>query len=140
MSNWLSKSINSFAIANNAGLSVFNDNRVHCFYYGCVQLLKHVVLNNFNGMDVEQVENECNPKKKPENKGTHQYLKLKIKEDLNNRSERLVSVDFNSKLLALQNLRTKADYGIDNISQLEIENAKQYSDLINNTLNKFYKI
>lgn len=139
MSNWLSKSKQSFSIANDADSLMLN-NRVHCYYYGCVQLLKHIVLNNFSGMTIDKVNQECDRRVVPENKGTHQYLRLKIKDDLNNKQQRLKGVDFNTHILGLHNLRTKADYGIDDINEDEFELAQSYSNNINTTITAFYNI
>lgn len=135
MSNWLSKSKISLSIANNDSL-LFN-NRVHCFYYGCLQYMLHILHSHFK-MPVEQIAQDSNPNYNG-GKGSHLWLRNKVVNDLRNKTYRFDSLDRNNYLGDLKRLRIYADYGHDDIDIESLWLAKDLSSKIQTILTKRYQ-
>jgi hypothetical protein len=82
---------------------------VHCAYYSCVQLMKHIIIHKF-GKSEEDIDRECqlldvNGKRKYG--GTHEYL-------INVLLSRFISLGKNptnfNNVVQLKKLRVKSDY------------------------------
>ncbi len=136
MSNWLSKSNESFSIANNEESLMFN-NRVHCYYYGCVQHLFHILHTKLK-MDIKAIADNCNPKINPGNGGGHIWLKNYIFKDLRDKTYHIDGLDLNNHLGALKRLRSEADYGYESIDSRSLATARDLSRKIENILIKRY--
>jgi hypothetical protein len=138
MSNWLSKSNQSFEIANNTGSPMLN-NRVHCYYYGCVQLMFHLLNTKF-GMTIETISEMTHPMSKlnPGNGGTHVWLNRYFSDDLKRRTHHLDGLNLNNHLGKLKRLRTDADYGHDDMIQADIIKANEFCTSVQAILTKRY--
>lgn len=136
MSNWLSKSDQSFSIANNNDPAMLN-NRVHCFYYGCVQYLFHL-LHVDKKMTEQEISDKCNPNVNKGNGGTHTWLAQFFFNDLKNKTFVLEGVSFNNKIGMLKRLRTDADYGLNDINEDQLKTAKEISETIIKILKRRY--
>ena len=135
MSNWLNKSNVSLEVANKGELVAYNNVRVHCYYYGCVQFLLHVLHVHFK-MSVEDIRDNTNPKLNG-GTGTHVWLHKKFKDELLTKS-RFDALDLNNYLGQLKRLRTVADYGYDSITNTEISGAELLTEKIEKILKKHY--
>lgn len=129
MSNWLSKSNTSFSIASD-GKNPHLDNRVHCYYYSCVQRLFYI-LNSKIGMSEEDIDNQCNPKVSG-NGGTHTWLAKYFEEYLVKQTHHLDSLDLKKYLSYLKQKRVLADY---KMASTEPKDLKQVEDFYNKVKN-----
>ena len=75
---------------------------VHCSYYSCLQLMKHIVINTL-GISEQQIETDLEYKG-----GSHTYLINKITTYL--QQERKDSRVFSSSITQLRRMRNTADY------------------------------
>jgi hypothetical protein len=137
MSNWLSKSNQSFSIANDTSSTMLN-NRVHCYYYGCVQHMFHV-LHIDKKMSETEISDNCNPNINKGNGGTHTWLAKFFFEDLQKQSHVFEGLALSNKVGLLKRLRTDADYSMSNMQHSDLNTAKEHSDKIISILLKRYK-
>lgn len=76
---------------------------VHCAYYSCIQLMKHIWLNSMGKTEQDlKVLNNSN------NQGSHEILINQLKSFIQSKSQN--DRDFNRDILILKRLRVNADY------------------------------
>ena len=80
---------------------------VHCAYYACFQLMKHIISERFH-ISYEEQEAETRASNNP---NTHSYVIGKIRNEIRSDRERFREINY--QLGDLRNFRNKADY--DNI-------------------------
>lgn len=99
---------------------------VHCSYYSCIQLMRHVIFNKFGEDEIEFDE-------RPEVKasGSHNflisYLRDKIDNPVNSRS-------FSENIRRLKNHRKRADYMQIKILEVDSEKALSLATNLNSLL------
>jgi uncharacterized protein (UPF0332 family) len=76
---------------------------VHCAYYSCIQLMKHIWLDSMGKSEGDLRVLNNNSKE-----GSHEVLINQIKNFVKNKSQN--DRDFNRDILQLKRLRVKADY------------------------------
>lgn len=81
---------------------------VHCAYYSCIQMMKHIWLNKI-GKTEEQLKDLCSDN----NQGSHEVIINQLKIYIKSRS--LNDRDFNNDILQLKRLRVKSDYNNESI-------------------------
>jgi type II secretory pathway component PulL len=102
----------------------------HCAYYSNIQLMKHIWLNKLNKTEDElSVLNKTSP-----TKGSHEVLINQITIHLKQKS--IDSRAFNTDILSLKKLRTKADYLEETIGYTQSNNSITLSKSVNLVLNK----
>lgn len=101
---------------------------VHCSYYSSVQLMRHIIFNNF-GEDEIDFDN----KDEVRNHGSHNFLisffKNRIYTSISKR-------DFGTHLRDLKELRKNADYKQKVILIGESRNAMRLSNIVNSALKR----
>jgi hypothetical protein len=104
---------------------------VHCSYYSCLQLAKHILLNTY------QIK-ESTFNSYPE--GSHEFIKNEISKristELNDRKE---SANFNSLFSLLKKIRKEADYSEIQIDISKANYSVKLSKDLNRILNRFSK-
>lgn len=84
---------------------------VHCSYYGCVQLMKHILISDL-GKTESEIDSES------EGFSFHTWLINKIKDELSVRSRsRRVFIDFGQTIAKLKKRRIKSDYRNEQIEE-----------------------
>ncbi len=87
---------------------------VHCSYYSCLQLMKYSLNSHFKFTE-DEIGSKINEYTRNNKDGSHNFfISFLFKEIKNNYSKR-ESIDFNNKINTLKKIRTKADYGKDDI-------------------------
>jgi hypothetical protein len=133
MSNWLAKSEASLMIAKNTASLLFN-NRVHCYYYGNIQYMLHILYKEFK-MEIDQITYESNPRHNG-GQGSHLWLRNTFIKDLKRRGYRFDSLDLSNYLGILKHLRTCADYGYDHINLDALMQAHDLSNKVQEILTR----
>jgi hypothetical protein len=137
MSNWLSKSEVSLKIASDK--NGFLNNRVHCYYYGCVQYMFHLLHIELK-MTEKEISDNCNPNINKGNGGTHTWLAKYFFEDLKKQTYILDGLEISNKMGLLKRLRTEADYGLNDVNIEKLTNASELSTKITSILSKRYTL
>lgn len=94
------KSDTSIIASEHLNAGGFYDCSVHCAYYSCVQLAKHILIYKLNKK--EETEDQ--------NKSIHTYIINTIQKELKNRQEILTATDFYQNMTQLKLMRITADY------------------------------
>jgi uncharacterized protein (UPF0332 family) len=102
---------------------------VHCAYYSCVQLMRHIWTNKMG-----KTFDELSVLTKNSKEGSHELLINKVKTFL--RSESLDDRAFNNSILQLKKLRVKADYEDEQIDSTISHNSISLSNATIKILNK----
>lgn len=102
---------------------------VHCAYYSCLQLSKHI-LNHFCSIDYATQENEGN------SKGSHNYIINTTAEKLQLKGARFS--DYHLNIGKLKMLRIRSDYSTSIISQKEASKAKGCAESVLDILKQTY--
>ncbi|TVQ76376.1 MAG: hypothetical protein EA358_09540 [Flavobacteriales bacterium] len=76
---------------------------VHCAYYSCIQLMKHIWLNSMG-----KTEQDLRVLNSSTNQGSHEILINQLKSFIQSKSQN--DRDFNRDILILKRLRVNADY------------------------------
>jgi uncharacterized protein (UPF0332 family) len=76
---------------------------VHCAYYSCIQLMKHIWLNSMG-----KSEQDLKVINSSSNQGSHEILINQLKLFIKSKSQN--DRDFNRDILILKRLRVNADY------------------------------
>ena len=137
MSNWLAKSNVSFKYAKNGQPPLFNNIRVHCHYYGCIQLMFHILYDKME-MSVKEIDDKSN-RNKNGGQSVHSWLSHYFHSKLFD-NYRLDALDLNNNLGKLKKLRTDADYALDSITDTSLTFAVNQSGIVKRILNKHYII
>lgn len=114
---------------------------VHCAYYSVFQLMKYIVKVSI-GIDYSDQQNEINKiktEKSTRNIGTHEYIILKICNELN-RIDLNTYKNLNRKIKDLKKFRHESDYDNKQIDQAYSNQAIFYSKEINYELRKTFSI
>lgn len=100
---------------------------IHCFYYSCLQLVKHTLIHK-EGVNHEEVNNNT------EGMSSHNYLIQKVSQRLwlNNRPKE--ANDLKNDFGILKRLRIKADYEDIEITDLQSQKAKELNEKTLKTL------
>lgn len=98
---------------------------VHCAYYSCIQLMKHIWLHSMgkSEQDLKIINNSSN-------QGSHEILINQLKSFVRSKSQN--DRDFNRDILQLKRLRVNADY--DDIS-IDYSKSNQSIGLSKATIN-----
>ena len=81
---------------------------VHCSYYSCIQLIKHIFLYEAPAVTSAQLDDAMNAQG---GGGTHNYLRREMKKKLLQRGlSRTQADEFANDLLGLKQVRVEADY------------------------------
>jgi len=107
---------------------------VHCSYYSNIQLLLHVLHEEFNKTE-DQIDEES---KKDEN-GFHIWLKNYITRELTTR-QFMILRDFNNYFGKLKKIRIKADYKNIIISENKAKEAQDASLLIKRIIEENFRL
>jgi uncharacterized protein (UPF0332 family) len=103
----------------------FYSSVIHCAYYSCVQLMKHIWLNS-----MEKSEDDLRKLNVIANKGSHEVLINQMKGFIKNKSQN--ERQYYKDIIALKRLRVNADYN--NIS-IDINKSEQSIRLSKSTQN-----
>lgn len=107
---------------------------IHCAYYSCVQLIKHVLCNNCEINYDYQIE----PPKKLK-KSSHIFLLNTIKKNMRKKSISARNIrSIETSFYELKRLRIKADYSDEKIIIDNAENAIEKSKEIINEITEIY--
>jgi len=124
MSILIAKSDENIDASNKLIKASLFSSSVHCSYYGCAQLMLHLLRSHFGKTELEiSKEGRMGAK---DYKGFHQWLQNVIFEEF----ARLNNVDaakFNSKIRSLCAARVKADYKVEEIIDKEALKAYDMS-------------
>lgn len=137
MSDWKIKSGKNI---NGAELLIKNSlfsSSVHCSYYSNVQLMLHILFNDF-GKSESEIENEAKQGSIDE-KGYHNWLKNTITRELVKR-DFMIGRDFNNFFGQLKALRVKADYKNTIIEKNKANDAVSFSKKINQILEEKFSV
>ncbi len=96
---------------------------VHCAYYSCFQLMKHIWLYSIGNS-----ENELKALNKNSKEGSHEVLINQIKLFVKDKSRN--DRDFNNEILQLKRLRVRADYDDNSIDSDKSSNSINLSKSI----------
>lgn len=119
MSNWATKSDQSFKASNKLIVDSFFNASVHASYYSCVQFMLHINSIHF-GLTDNQIDEMHNESKT----STHQHLRKTIFESLRTIDPDF-AVDFNDEMARLCSRRNTADYKSKMIDENEANNLRQ---------------
>lgn len=100
---------------------------IHCAYYSCFQLLKHIWIDKMGKTELE-LSQEI--RKSPEN--SHEYLINQIVKYINSKQKQFRI--FNTSMQELKKLRVKADYKDEQIDREISEKSIQLCDNIQRDL------
>jgi hypothetical protein len=100
---------------------------VHCSYYACVQLSKHIFLN------------KCEPPIIPPRRGIHEFIASNMVTEIGKIDINFMYV-FNSSFVPLRVLREEADYDNTVIDPGKAEKAYKTADKIYNGMKKVFSI
>lgn len=131
----LVKSIDSLKSANFLYEETHYNSSIHCAYYSCFQLLKHIVLNILNDVDYDfNVKNG--------RQGSHIYTINKVGNDIAKDPVKFrKNRELKNKIYELKKIRTRADYDLDIISEKESREAvKGLAPEICQSLKNIYNI
>lgn len=124
MTVYQEKSLQSIDSANKLKSDSLYGSSVHCAYYSCVQLSKHVLVNVLSKTD--EIER---------NRGSfHRFFIETIRQELSNKN-RFRSLDFQKKIANLKALREQADYTDEHITSDRSKQAIEDALFVNNILN-----
>jgi hypothetical protein len=129
MSVLLDKSENSVSAAEFLHQDSFYAPSVHCSYYSCIQLMKHLVINYFE--DFEN-DNDFEYQQRESGKGSHEFLINYIYRKLNEIGGNCRN--FNSIIVQLKRKRIQADYKEILVNESESKWAIEKSLEVNNEL------
>jgi len=104
---------------------------VHCAYYACLQMSKHV-LHHFCHIDYAMQDLES------KRKGSHFYVSNKTSHELK-KIGHFPFVDYNTYYSKLKKLRKKSDYNNEAITDTDANIAKQSAECLLNILNNNFK-
>lgn len=103
---------------------------IHCSYYSCIQLAKHVLLNKL-GITEQNLK-----KKYVRPIGSHNLIREAIISELKLRvKDKYTTTQFNSKFGIIKQLREESDYHEVLIDSKKANDSIQYSSFINKILN-----
>ena len=118
-----SKSEENTKLANLAIDETYYASSIHCSYYACLQLMKHIQRSDF-GMTEQEIKNESRAIKQDSHIFLINFFKTKLscKQGLSRREQLIISDDFATFMAELKQIRVKADY--DNI-EIKSNEAKK---------------
>ena len=96
---------------------------VHCSYYGCIQLLKHIWLHKMN-----RTEDELDILRRSANLGVHEFLLNQVVGHI--KSLDLKDFRINNEIQQLKKLRIKADYKDEDVDFTDSSKAIYLSQII----------
>lgn len=108
---------------------------VHCSYYSSVQLMIHLLLNNFN---FTQASLEEESKKTRE--GSHVFAINHLFSQMKQKQEIFKAVEFSREIGKLKNKRVQADYKEEVISKDLSDDALTQAKQINSILTNVFSI
>ena len=118
MSHLKNKSELSKAAADLLQRNSFYPSVIHCAYYSCIQLMKHILIATLGKTEAEiAAEVRSSPK------GSHEIMINNINKHLKSNSKDWRT--FNSKITQLKRLRVDADYG-----NIQIDSVKGNDSII----------
>ena len=127
-----SKSEENTKLANLAIQETYYASSIHCSYYACLQLMKHIQRSDF-GMTDEDVKRVKDDIKADSHIFLIGFFKLKLscKQGLSKREQMKISDDFSKLMEKLKKKRVKADYdNLEIISNEAIESLKMSKEII----------
>ena len=124
------KSDFNYASAEHLQKATYYCSVVHCAYYSCLQLMKHILLNNV-GKTSEQIREESS--KDPLGNGFHAYMISSTAKFLFPENKKQ-AVMFVTEMHSLRKLRSKADYEEVNIDVKMGKSSIELSQKINKIL------
>ncbi len=129
----LDKSINSL----NASILLKQEEHyassVHCSYYSCVQLIRHILFNKLE-LDEKSFDNGKNTNQN----GSHNHLLSVLSEYLHKSNIDVISLKSDFRII--KELRKNADYKQIIVFQNDCNNAYNLALRINNSLKTIYSI
>lgn len=137
MSDWKLKSEKNIKGAELLIRNSLCSSSVHCSYYSNVQLMLHILFNDF-GKSESEIEDEAKQGSIDE-KGYHNWLKNTITRELFTRDFMIVR-DFNNLFGQLKALRVKGDYKNIIISKNKAVDAVGFSKIINGILEEKFSV
>ncbi len=137
MSNWKIKSEQNQKSAKMLiGSSIYSAS-VHCSYYSNIQLMLHILYNDF-GKTEDEINMESRQGSSDEG-GFHNWLKNSITRELLEKDFMMVR-DFNNFFGQLKNLRVNADYKNLLIIEQKAKNGLDLSKNINEILEEKFEV
>lgn len=127
MSHFKNKSELNRAAADLLQRSNYYPSVIHCAYYSCVQLMKHILIVTLGIAEIE-----LNNETRNSTKGSHEIIINRIIIYLKNNSKDWRT--FNSKINQLKKLRVDADYTDISIDSSKGSNSIQLSDEVSRLL------
>jgi len=106
---------------------------VHCSYYSCIQLMRHILFNIQN-----EDENTFDNGQNINQAGSHNYLLSILTNDLKNHEIDIRT--FRNQFRNIKDLRKNADYKQLVILEIDCNNAYNLALKINRTLKNIYSI
>ena len=108
---------------------------VHCAYYSCLQLIKHII-NKYVGKSYKMQDGEAFHHRK----SSHGYLLNEIVKNLNQKNGVNFANTVRRAFFELKDDRLKADYQNISINKIEAEASYLISNQVQNILKSVYKI
>lgn len=106
---------------------------VHCAYYSCIQLMRHILFNCYN-IDETIFDSSANTN----STGSHMYLMNELTKLIHGKNFEIR--EFKSNFRNIKYYRKKADYQQIVIFQKDSNNAYSIALNINRTLKKIHKL
>jgi hypothetical protein len=129
MSILLEKSKNSLEASSLLQTEELYSSSVHCAYYSCIQLMKHILLN-INNLNLEDFNSGSM------GKGSHEFIINQIVSG----NQKTTYKEFRKTIYELKKLRIDADYEEIKISEKDSQNAHQFAEKIHLILKQTYNI
>lgn len=133
MSNFKDKSLENLDSAN----ILVQDNKhcasIHCFYYSCLQLSKHLLKHSCN---IDYKDHMANAKLA--NQGSHNYVIYRLAEDIEKHSDEIDKLNYLEHINKLKTYRERADYSEEKIGPRFSRKTQSECDEILTLLKKVY--
>jgi len=106
---------------------------VHCAYYSCIQLMRHILFNYYN-----EDETSFDSSENTNSAGSHIFLMNELTKRIPNRN--FDSRNFKNNFRNIKNYRKNADYKQIVILPIDSNNAYKIALYINNTLKTTFQL